>query len=271
MHDTELKVAARNMRSNEKVHASKLMSNLQINASVRTVQRHMRRNGYIYKKAKRNIELHDLHKEKRINECRIWIASNHNWERTIFSDEKRFCCDGPDNWNSYCQKGQYLRRQRRQCSGGSVMVWIMVLPSGLLSHHILQGTFTSQKYVDLLRRYVVPVIKLNYKSPIYFQQDNSSVHKAKMVTQFFNSNTIPLISWPSRSPDLNIAENVWKLISEQVYDGPQFQNKNDLVSKINCVINDINCNQRNKIKQLYCGIRSRLCSVLQNQGDIINK
>ena len=195
-------------RSNEKVHASKLMSNLQINASVRTVQRHMRRNGYIYKKAKRNIELHDLHKEKRINECRIWIASNHNWERTIFSDEKRFCCDGPDNWNSYCQKGQYLRRQRRQCSGGSVMVWIMVLPSGLLSHHILQGTFTSQKYVDLLRRYVVPVIKLNYKSPIYFQQDNSSVHKAKMVTQFFNSNTIPLISWPSRSPDLNIAENV---------------------------------------------------------------
>jgi len=55
-------------------------------------------------------------------ECiKSWITSNHNWELTIFSDEKRFSLDGPDDWRSYVQYSPSNYRMKRQYKGGSVM------------------------------------------------------------------------------------------------------------------------------------------------------
>ena len=31
----------------------------------------------------------------------IRISGNHKWEKTIFTDEKRFTLDGPDDWRTY--------------------------------------------------------------------------------------------------------------------------------------------------------------------------
>jgi len=31
---------------------------------------------------------------------------------------------------------------------------------------------------------------------------------------------INILEWSARSPDLNILKDVWKIISDQVYDGP---------------------------------------------------
>lgn len=35
-------------------------------------------------------------------------------------------------------------------------------------------------------------------------------------------NDVKVIGWPARSPDLNIVEDIWKMLSEMVYDEPQF-------------------------------------------------
>ena len=82
---------------------------------------------------------------------------------------------------------------------------------------------------------------------------------------------INVIQWPARSPDLNIVEHIWNIISSRVYDGPQFQNKADLTKKVIVTINEINMDSRDLIKNLYSTFRRRLVVVLQANGNLFNK
>jgi len=67
----------------------------------------------------------------------------------------------------------------------------------------------------------------------------------------------------TKSPDFNIAEDVWKILSDAVYDRPSFLNKESLLQKINEVIRDINKNKRNVILNLYAGVKALHGSLTQ--------
>ena len=255
----------------EKINSPKLIEMTDANVSLRTLQRHLRNMQFKYKRASGIITLTKEHKEKRVCAVCQWIGDQHSWETTIFSDEKRFSLDGPDDWRTYVQKSQKVIRWNRQCGGASVMIWLMVMPNGLLTYRVVEGNLNAEKYIDLLRISAVPIMKLNYGDDFFFQEDNSPVHKARKVQNFLISSGIKVLQWPAKSPDLNIAEDIWKMMSDAVYDGPQFTNKASLLQKIDVVINTINATKRNLIKNLYAGIRSRLCKVLIRKGGLCNK
>lgn len=254
----------------EKVNSSKIKKNCGLTVSTRTVQRHLKLSNMKYTRSYHEILLTKKHKEERMKVITEWISSNHNWENTIFSDEKKFTLDGPDCWMTYVPKTSKYIRHNRQCHGGGIMIWLMILPNGLLSFHMISGKFKSADYITLLKTFVVPIMKVNVNADFYFQQDNCTVHKAKIVKEYLESSNISTIKWPSRSPDLNIVEDVWKMISDMVYDGPLFLNKAELENKIVDVISLINCTMRHKILDLYASIRLRLCKVLSNKGNLYN-
>ena len=135
---------------------------------------------------------------------------------------------------------QKLYRNKRQYRGGSIFLWLLVLPNGLLSYRVIQGKLNAEKYIDLLWTTAVPIIKLNYGDDFVFQEDNSPVHKAGKVKDFMIGSNINVLDWPPKSPDINIAEDVWKPLSDAVYDGPPYENKEVLLKKINNVIADSN-------------------------------
>lgn len=255
----------------EKINCAKILREIDLNISQRTLQRYMKKAGYIYQNAKSRIFLNKNQKQERIRLITEWISSRHDWNFTIFSDEKKFNLDGPDNWYSYRRKSQPLLRQKRQCRGGGVLVWLMVMPNGLLSYTILDGIFNSAKYLRLLQERIVPVIKLNYPNNIWYQDDNCSVHRAKIIKNYMISTGIRLLDWPSKSPDINIVEDIWHMISNKVYDGPQFRQKSELIEKINRAILELNKSDRDSIMKLYGGINNRLCHILSKQGDLFNK
>jgi len=254
----------------EKVNCPKLIKSCDIKVSRQTVSRYLKQEGMRYKKVKRSLPLQPSDKVKREDLAKKWLAENHPWERTIFSDEKWFSLDGPDDWRSYVQKSDVIYRPRHQKKGGGIMVWAMVLPNGLLSYKLLNRDFRSPSYIELLSRTIVPISKLNYAENFWFQQDNSRIHTARIVKEWMTEAHFPVLPWPARSPDLNIMENIWKMLQDIIYDRSAILNFAELREEIRKAFQVINQSKRKVIINLYETFRGRLVKVIVNKGNEIN-
>jgi len=75
----------------------------------------------------------------------------------------------------------------------------------------IDGRLTAVQYRELLEVVLLPIVRNNFPGAVvHFIQDNSSIHRARMVIEWFqNHPEIELVPWPSKSPDLNPIENIW--------------------------------------------------------------
>jgi len=161
-------------------------------------------------------------------------------------------------------------RQRRQKGGGGLMYFCIAFPNGLILLRELIGNQKASDYNDLFNSFIVPSIRLNIGSASNLVQDNCRIHTAKWLQKSYEASKVNVLDWPSRSPDLNIVENIWKMISDLVYDGVQPKDLNDLRAKINRAANVVNNEKRHVISNLYNTFRDRLVKVLLKKGNIIN-
>lgn len=256
---------------NEKVNSRKVQENCSLLISRRTIRRHINSLGLKYRNMKKKICLSPVHKLNRLRFANDMLSNNHPWEKTVFTDEKFFSLDGPDSWSTFAYENERSNRIKRQSRGSGVMVWAMLTPNGLTSWKILQRSFKSSDYIEIISNVIVPLAKLNIGADFWLQQDNAPVHVSKATTSFLKLNGVKTIPWPSRSPDLNIAENLWKCLSSIVYDGPVIKNPMELKIRIHDGFQEINSRKRFIIRGLYNNIRSHLCKVIRNDGDIINE
>ena len=74
-----------------------------------------------------------------------------------------------------------------------------------------------------------------------------------------------------KSIDINITEYVWRMISELVYDGPQYQDLKHLEKSINEAIFRINSFRRQSVIDVYEHIVPRVIKILQKNGALCNK
>ena len=83
---------------------------------------------------------------------------------------------------------------------------------------------------------------------------------------WLENHNIPVLQWPTRSPDMNPIENMWGELTRLVYaNGKQYQNVLELQNKINSALRKIDINYINK---LYKSLPRRMEAVIQAEGAI---
>ena len=78
---------------------------------------------------------------------------------------------------------------------------------------IMNGTLTSQRYIDeILATKVVPFFQ-NHRTDIFMRD---SPHVARASLAYLQANNVSLLDWPAYSPDMNPIEHLWDHLDRQV-------------------------------------------------------
>ena len=256
------------LTSGEKVTARKVKEKCELDVNVRTVQRTLHRIGLKYAKVKKKITLTKKHKGERLECAKRWLTKHVDFKKVIFTDEKRFNFDGPDGWCTWLRRGEPVVLNKRQMGRGGVMVWGMIFANGNIWLEWLKGRQNSKSYKQLLDEKALPRIRREMGNDFVLQQDNCSIHVSKLMKEWMAKVNMTTLEWLARSPDLNLIENVWEMLAQLVYDGPEITKVAQLWERILGAKKQLIETCRDVIVHMFDHYEERLIKVIEKKGDI---
>jgi len=176
---------------------------------------------------------------------------NKEWKTVVFSDEKKFNLDGPDGYNYYfhdIRKEECFLSRHHTCAGG-VMVWGAISFYGTCELQFVTSKMNPNVYKTVLQKAFPEFSEIYGHIQWTYQYDNAPIHTARIIKQWITDQNVKLLEWPPYSPDINIIENIWGLLSRGMYEkGRQFSDTETLVEAIKKAWATISLNE---IKKYY--------------------
>ena len=101
------------------------------------------------------------------------------------------------------------------------------------------------------------------------QKNNAPIHVASSTLTYFKDRNIPLFqNWPSKSPDLNIMENMWSHAARIVYaEGRQYHSSEDLLESIKTAWENL---EQSLIQRLYLSLPDCMRALRDAHGNSTN-
>jgi transposase len=255
------------LASNRSISSKQIVHQLSLPVSKWTVNRAINRSGFLkYAKKQHSPALTERHKANRLKWAQTHMTWNQEWDKIVWSDEKKFNLDGPDGLHYYWHdiRKEKMFSVRRGMGGGGVMIWAAFGHFGKSDLSFITTKLNANGYRELLEEHLDDISQKFGDSEWTFQQDNAPIHRAKANFPWFRSKNINLLEWPALSPDLNPLENVWGILARRVYaEGRQFSDVEELKRAIVGVWNEISLEDLRKHSD---SMPNRIFEVIKNQG-----
>ena len=97
-----------------------------------------------------------------------------------------------------------------------------------------------------------------------FQHDNDPKHTATLTKQWFTTNEVFKLDWPSQSPDLNPIENLWSLLDRSLVNRAP-QNEQQLFQ---CLKDGWNALPKSYLQDLIESMPRRCQAVIESKGNM---
>ena len=232
--------------------------------SISTVQRYLRKSGLFGRISTKKPLLTKTNIKKRISWCKAYTNFKvSDWKDVVFSDEVRI--------EMHSKRRRFVRRRIGESlkfrfvtktvkyGGFHILLWGAIKGDGTRILVQCPNRINSTIYQDVLSNGLFQV----YNSSNIFMQNYAPCHKLRSTIQFLEDNNVCMMDdWPPQSPDLNVIENLWSILKQEVLkEHPKSAADLWLVAqrKWYAISNDV-------ITNLYQSIPRRLSAVLEAKG-----
>ena len=238
-----------------------------------TISRAVRRLGYNRRLRRKKIVIRVANRVKRVD----WAKLRRNdtvdsmWRKVIFSDEMKVEIGldrrvyvwrkSDEEWEPSCLDTAQTQRKL------TVYCWGCITYNGIGTLTFSRTAFKSGDYIQLLEDNLYAVVAKEFPRGDYiFQQDNAPWHTSNETKSWLELNEIPVLDWPSQSPDLNIIENVWLIVKNHLRKREVVLNDQEALRQ--CITEAWEAITVEAIRRLYNSIPRRIQEVIRRFGYI---